>query len=81
AFGTDSLGSSPDLDVTAEVLYAARLHGSKANLRGLVRAAVKGGHRALGMQPPRVTRGGQAGALYGWGRSASLSSMRHEERA
>lgn len=81
AFGTDSLGSSPDLDVTAEVLYAARLHGSRANLRGLVRAAVKGGHRALGMQPPRVTRGGPAGALYAWGRSASLSSMRHEERA
>jgi cytosine/adenosine deaminase-related metal-dependent hydrolase len=81
AFGTDSLGSSPDLDVTAEVWYAAGLHGSKANVRGLVRAAVKGGHKALGMQPPRVTRGGHAGALYAWGRPASLSNTRHEERA
>jgi cytosine/adenosine deaminase-related metal-dependent hydrolase len=70
AFGTDSLGSSPDLDVTAEVAHAAGLHGARANLRGLVRAAVKGGFRALGMRPPRVTRGGEAGALYAWGRSS-----------
>jgi len=81
ALGTDSLGSSPDLDVTAEVAYAVGLHGAKANERGLVRAAVKGGHRALGLRPPRVTRGGQAADLYAWGRSAALSSMRHEEPA
>lgn len=66
AFGTDSLGSSPDLDVTAEVVYAAGLHGAKANTRSLVRAAVKAGHKALGLQPPRVTRGGEAANLFAW---------------
>lgn len=81
AIGTDSLGSSPDLDVTAEVAHAARLHGAKANARALVRAAVKGGHRALGLHPPRVTRGGQAADLYAWGRPTALSNMRHEEPA
>src|SRR5690606_19490592 len=38
AFGTDSRGSSPDLDVTAEVGFAASWHGARANPRGLVRA-------------------------------------------
>lgn len=77
AFGTDSRGSSPDLDVTAEVARAMALHAARANERGLVRAAVKGGHRALGATPPRVTRGGLAGELYAWERTTALSSMRH----
>jgi aminodeoxyfutalosine deaminase len=68
AFGTDSRGSSPDLDVTAEVAFAAELHGARANARALVRAAVKGGYRALGLEPPRVTRGASAAALVRWPR-------------
>lgn len=68
SFGTDSRGSSPDLDVVSEVAFAARMHGSKANLRGLVRAAVKGGHKALGLEPPLVRRGDRADALVAWGR-------------
>ena len=67
AFGTDSRGSSPDLDVTCEVDFAVKLHGAKANPRGLVRAAVKGGHKALGLEPPLVRRGEEAGALVAWG--------------
>lgn len=69
AFGTDSRGSSPDLDVTKEVEFAAALHGAKANLGGLVRALVKGGHQALGLTPPVVRRGEGAGALLAWGDS------------
>ncbi|MFO7544914.1 MAG: amidohydrolase family protein [Trueperaceae bacterium] len=68
AFGTDSRGSSPDLDVTAEVAFATTLHGARANARALVRAAVKGGYRALGLEPPRVTRGASAAALVRWPR-------------
>lgn len=66
AFGTDSHGSSPDLDVTQEVAFAAETHGERANLRGLVRAAVKGGHKALGLEPPVVRRGADADALVAW---------------
>src|SRR5690606_31951889 len=68
AIGTDSRGSSPDLDVTAEVAFAADLHGARANARALVRAAVKGGYKALGLEPPRVTRGASAAALVRWPR-------------
>ena len=67
AFGTDSRGSSPDLDVTKEVEFALQLHGARANLRGLARALVKGGHQALGMTPPVVKRGDEAAALLAWG--------------
>ncbi len=66
AFGTDSSGSSPDLDVTHEVVAARSMHGVKANVRGLVRAAVKGGYRALRLEPPRVTRGAPIDGLYVW---------------
>lgn len=66
AFGTDSRGSSPDLDVTAEVRHAAALHGSAANLAALVRGAVKSGYRALGIRPPQVTRGEPASRLVVW---------------
>lgn len=67
AFGTDSRGSSPDLDVAREVEFAADLHGVKANPRGLVRAAVKGGRRALGLESPIVSRGADAADLVVWG--------------
>ena len=66
AFGTDSKGSSPDLDVRREVQAARALHGEKVSPLALVRAAVKGGYRALGLTPPRFTRGDDAGALYVW---------------
>ncbi len=66
AFGTDSRGSSPDLDVRREVQAARALHSDKASPLALVRAAVKGGYRALGMGPPRFTRGDGADALYVW---------------
>ena len=66
AFGTDSRASSPDLSVTAEVAAARELHGSKASPLALVRAAVKGGCRALGLTPPRFVRGDAASELYAW---------------
>ena len=66
ALGTDSLGSSPDLNVVREVAAARTLHGDKASPLALVRAAVKGGSRALGLAPPRFARGDHADALYVW---------------
>ncbi len=66
AFGTDSRGSSPDLSVKQEVAAARALHGDKASPLALVRAAVKGGHRALSLTPPRFTRGDTASALHIW---------------
>lgn len=68
AFGTDSLGSSPDLDIEREVSAARTLHGDKASPLALVRAAVKGGSRALGLEPPRFGRGDTAERLHLWGR-------------
>lgn len=70
AFGTDSKGSSPDLDVRREVQAARALQGDKASPLALVRAAVKGGYRALGFTPPRFTRGDGADALYVWDAAA-----------
>ncbi len=66
AIGTDSLGSSPSLSVVQEVAAARLLHGAKAAPQALVRAAVKGGHRALGLTPPRVQRGDSADNLFLW---------------
>lgn len=66
AFGTDSSGSSPDLDVTREVAAARELHGAAAHPRALVRSAVKGGYRALGMTTPQVLRGDDADGLVVW---------------
>lgn len=66
AFGTDGRGSSPSLAVTEEVVFSRRLHGAKANPQALVRAAVKGGYRALGLTPPRVRRGDPADAMFVW---------------
>lgn len=65
-FGTDSRGSSPSLDVQDEVVAAAAMHQTRAAAGALVRAAVKGGYRALRMTPPRVGRGDRAEALVRW---------------
>ncbi len=67
AFGTDSRGSSPDLDVTHDVAEALAVQGKKLNPRAALRAAVKGGYKALGMLPPRVVRGAPAADLVAWG--------------
>jgi hypothetical protein len=66
ALGTDSRASSADLSLRQELKAARCLHGNKASPLALVRAAVKGGYRALGMRPPRFGRGDGAGILYRW---------------
>lgn len=66
ALGTDSRASSPDLSVSAELAAARKLHGTRVSPRALIRAAVKGGHRALGLTPPRFGRGDSAANLYVW---------------
>lgn len=66
ALGTDSRGSSPDLSVIAEAAAARELHGERVSPLALVRAAVKGGHRALGSVPPRFGRGDDAGGVRRW---------------
>ncbi len=64
--GTDSRGSSPDLDVRREWLAALRLHGDGANAAQLVWSAVKGGARALGTRPRAARRGEPLDALSSW---------------
>ncbi len=66
ALGTDSRGSSPDLDVVAEGLRALELHGERVSPRAVVRAGVKGGYRALGMKPPHLGTGAPASAFGAW---------------
>lgn len=66
AFGTGARGKSPDLDVTGEVRAALAAQGEKLNPRAAVRAAVKGGYKALGVTPPRVQRGSPAAELVAW---------------
>ena len=64
--GTDSRGSSPSLSPVDEWRAAVAIHGAAADPAQLLWAAVKGGHRALGTQPPRVVRGSPADALMSW---------------
>jgi len=71
AIGTDSRGSSPSLAVQEEVAYARQLHGSNSSDLALVRAAVKGGHQALGLRPPYFMRGADARQLHIWDRRRS----------
>lgn len=66
ALGTDSRGSSPSLSVEEEVAFAHRVHGERAGPQALVRAAVKGGYRALGLTPPRFLRGDDAAIVHSW---------------
>ncbi|GGM93834.1 amidohydrolase [Thermus composti] len=60
ALGTDSRGSSPDLDVRQEALFL----WEKADPRLLVRALTRGGYRALGLPTPRLTRGTPAALVH-----------------
>ncbi|RIH84122.1 Aminodeoxyfutalosine deaminase [Calidithermus terrae] len=62
ALGTDSRGSSPDLDVRNEALH---LWG-KVDPRVLVRSATRGGYRVLGLQTPRITRGSALSQVQSW---------------
>lgn len=66
AIGTDSRGSSPSLSIEEEVQAALEIHGERAGEQALVRAAVKGGYRALGLKPPRFLRGDDAALVYTW---------------
>lgn len=72
--GTDARASSPSLAVQEEVRFAARLHGRSASAAALVRAAVKGGHQVLGLQPPRFVPGDTAAALHIWDAPAAAAA-------
>jgi cytosine/adenosine deaminase-related metal-dependent hydrolase len=72
AFGTDSRASSPSLSVVEEVRHAAGLHGAKASPLALVRAAVKGGYQALGLQPPRFGPGSDLSKVFQWDGNAAV---------
>lgn len=71
ALGTDSRGSSPSLSILDEARAARALHGERLSPRALVRAAVKGGARALGRTPPRFVRGDDAAAVFAWDAAAN----------
>ncbi len=63
ALGTDSLASSPDLDLLAEARAArdlARRQGLERPEELLVRAATTGGARAMGLDLGRIVPGGRA---------------------
>lgn len=67
AFGTRApVGGAELFDLVAEVRVALTSLGDRLNPRAAVRAAVKGGHRALGLLPPRVGRGAGAEELVVW---------------
>jgi len=66
ALGTDSSGSSPDLDLVAEWRAARELHGAAASPAQLVWSAVKGGARALGLRAASVRRGDPLDGLLAW---------------
>lgn len=62
ALGTDSLASSPDLDVRNEALWL----WDRVDPRALVRAATRGGYRVLGLETPRITRGTPVSQVQSW---------------
>ena len=66
ALGTDSQGSSPTLSISDEVATAREIHYARLNPLTLIRAAVKGGYKALGLRIPRFTRGDEVDKLYIW---------------
>jgi cytosine/adenosine deaminase-related metal-dependent hydrolase len=66
ALGTDSRGSSPSLSPVDEWGAAVAIHGGQADPAQLLWSAVKGGYRALGLEPPRLTRGSPASLLRAW---------------
>jgi len=63
ALGTDSSGSSPDLDVRKEALF---LWDKGIDPRVLVRAATRSGYRALGLEAVRITRGTPISQVQSW---------------
>jgi len=62
ALGTDSLGSSPDLDVKNEALFLWQ----QVDPRALVRAVTRGGYRVLGLEAARITRGTPVSQVQSW---------------
>lgn len=66
ALGTDSLGSSPSLSIEDEVKAAQTIHGNAASAQALVWSAVKGGYRALGVQPPKILKGDLFSKFHVW---------------
>lgn len=62
ALGTDSRGSSPDLDVRNEALFL----WDKVDPRVLVRAATRSGYRALGLKTAKITRGTPVSQVQSW---------------
>jgi len=63
ALGTDSRASAESLDVRDEIDFLA-----SRSIDGdwLLNAAVAGGYRALGFEPPRITRGVEIGLVESW---------------
>jgi aminodeoxyfutalosine deaminase len=66
ALGTDSRASGQTLAIYDEALAALELHAGQVSWRSLVRAAVKGGYKALGHKPPQVGRGELWSSLAVW---------------
>ena len=64
AIGTDSSASGQSLDIREEASAAMRL--LDIDLKHIVRWAVKGGYRALGLKPPVVQRGDSFSNLTVW---------------
>jgi aminodeoxyfutalosine deaminase len=64
ALGTDSSASGQSLDLREEASAAMRL--LDVDLKQVVRWAVKGGYRALGLKPPVVQRGDSFSSLTVW---------------
>lgn len=65
AFGTDSVASGQTLDIRDELAFAKQLY-PELDFRLLLRAAVKGGRRVLGLELPRIRRGEVWRAEYIW---------------
>lgn len=63
--GTDSVASGETLSIFDEMQAALETHGA-SNLATIVRWAVKGGYKALGMKPPVVARGDAFSRLAMW---------------
>ncbi len=57
ALGTDSVASGQTLDIRDEANAALEIHGAGLSLATVLRWAVKGGYKALGMKPPVIARG------------------------
>jgi len=62
ALGTDSRGSSPDLNVRNEALFL----WDKVDPRVLVRATTLSGYKVLGLKVPRITRGSPLALVQSW---------------